>query len=101
MTQLEITELLRAATKDVELSIGLINHQISADLNPRIANYNLVLKLAEEYRHATATGIVDKDLLKKWQSLELFEIEPLQLIKHIGTQAANALAKFEVLPSMS
>jgi hypothetical protein len=101
MTQLEITELLRAATKNVELLIKVINNEISASLNPCIANYNLVLKLAEEYRHVTTANIVDKDMLKKWQGLELFEIEPVPLIEHISTQIANALAKFEVLPSTS
>lgn len=99
MTQLEITELLRAATKDLEQAIDIVNDQISQNLNPRIANYNLVVKLAEEYRVGTVhKGIGDEHARKRWQSLEIFEVEVAQLVSHIRTQISNVLLKFETLP---
>lgn len=99
MTHLEITELLRAATKEVELAVSLTNSQISNDLNPCINNYNLILKLVEEYRTGTIhNGVGDEHAHKQWQSLELFEVELVQLISHIRTQVSNTFLKFETLP---
>lgn len=99
MTQLEITELLRAATKDVEQAVDMVNHQISHALNSRITNYNLVLKLADEYRCVVvANGIGDESVRKKWDLLDLFDVELMPLISHIRTQVSNALLKFETLP---